>query len=150
MPSASRRARRTGSTTELCAGGYLHKNPDTKTYTLGTKFLEISSRILDTMDIRDVARPTIERINRLTQETIHLGMLVDREVIYVDKVESPGAVRMYSQIGKVAPLYCTGVGKAILAFQPAKVAAELLAGVRFTRYTENTIVDRKAWRGSFP
>ncbi|HVO39025.1 MAG TPA: IclR family transcriptional regulator [Spirochaetia bacterium] len=131
-------------TAELCAEGYLQKSPETKTYALGMKFLDISSHIIDTMDIRALAKPGIRRLNEVTQDTVHLAMLVDRQVIYVDKEESPRAVRMYSQIGKVAPLYCTGVGKAILAFQPSETMDELLARVRFQRYTPNTIVDRHA------
>jgi DNA-binding IclR family transcriptional regulator len=131
-------------TAELCAEGYLHKSPETKRYTLGMKFLYISSNIIDNMDIRALAKPGIRSLNELTQETVHLAMLVDRQVIYVDKEESPRAVRMYSQIGKVAPLYCTGVGKAVLAFQPPEMVGELLARLRFSRYTPNTIVDRQA------
>ncbi len=131
-------------TTELCAEGYLHKSPETKTYTLGMKFVDISSTIIDNMDIRALAKPGIRNLNGVTQETVHLAVLVDRQVIYVDKEESPRAVRMYSQIGKVAPLYCTGVGKAVLAFQPPEMVEDLLARVRFSRYTPNTIVDRQA------
>ena len=129
---------------ELCAEGYLHKNTETKTYTLGVKFLDISSVIMDTMDIRTLAKPGIRNLNKVTRETVHLAMLVDRQVIYVDKEESAQTVRLYSQIGKVAPLYCTGVGKAILAFQPPEMTEDLLSRVRFSRYTANTIVDRKA------
>lgn len=129
---------------ELCAEGYLHKNPETKTYALGMKFLDISSFIIDNMDIRALAKPGIRNLNEVTRETVHLAMLVDRQVIYVDKEESARAVRMYSQIGKVAPLYCTGVGKAILAFQSSEMTEELLSRVRLLRYTPNTIVDRKA------
>jgi len=131
-------------TAELCAEGYLHKSPETKTYTLGMKFVDISSSIIDNMDIRALAKPGIRNLNEVTQETVHLAMLVDRQVIYIDKEESPRAVRLYSQIGKVAPLYCTGVGKAVLAFQPLDTVEELLARVRFSRYTPNTIVDRQA------
>ena len=128
---------------ELCRYGFLLKNEMTKSYQLGMKFVDISSHIIDNMDIREVARRGIKELNDATGETIHLAVLVDRQVIYVDKKESAHAIRMYSQIGKVAPLYCTGVGKAVLAFQPAEVIDELLGGVDFRRFTPNTIVTRK-------
>jgi DNA-binding IclR family transcriptional regulator len=70
-------------------------------------------------------------------------MLVDKQVIYVDKVESSHAIRMYSRIGKVAPLFCTGVGKAVLAFQSPEMIKEMLDGLAFRKYTQSTIVSRE-------
>jgi DNA-binding IclR family transcriptional regulator len=131
-------------TAELCANGYLQKNAGTKTYQLGMKFLDISSHIIDRMDIREIAKQGIKELNAITKETIHLAVLADKQVIYTDKRESVHAIRMYSQIGKVAPFYCTGVGKIILAFQPAEVIDELLSSFRFQKHTPNTIVTRKA------
>ena len=131
-------------TFQLCRSGYLSKNSETKTYQLGMKFLDISSHIIDNLDIRELAKPGIRRLNELTQETIHLALLMDRQVIYVDKQESPRAIRMYSQIGKVAPLYCTGVGKAVLAFQAPEKIDELLESVELQRFTANTLTDRES------
>ena len=128
---------------ELCKNGFLRKNESTKSYQLGMKFVDLSSHIIDNMDIREVATRGIKRLNDVTGETIHLALLVDNQVIYVDKKESAHAIRMYSQIGKVAPIYCTGVGKAVLAFQPAETIEKLLDGVHFQRFTPNTIVTRK-------
>lgn len=128
---------------ELCKNGFLQKNEMTKLYQLGMKFVEVSSHIIDNMDIRELAKRGIKELNDVTKETIHLAVLVDKQVIYVDKMESAHAIRMYSRIGKVAPLYCTGVGKAILAFQSTEMIDHLLDSVNFQKFTPNTIVSRK-------
>jgi len=130
--------------TELCRSEYLVKDEVTKSYQLGMKFVDISSHIIDNMDISEVAKRGIQELNRVTRETVHLALLVDKQVVYVDKRESAHAIRMYSQIGKVAPIYCTGVGKAILAFQSAEVIDEILGSQRLRKFTPNTIITRKA------
>ena len=102
---------------ELCEYNYLERHEETKKYKLGLKFVDISSHVIDNMDIRELAKKSIEELNVITKETIHLAMFIDNQAVYIDKKESTHAIRMYSKIGKVAPLYCTGVGKAIVAFQ---------------------------------
>jgi DNA-binding IclR family transcriptional regulator len=131
-------------TSELCRNGYLQRSAETKAYQLGMKFVDISSHIIDNMDIRELSKPGIRHLNDVTRETIHLAMLIDKQVIYVDKMESPHAIRMYSQIGKVAPLHCTGVGKAILAFQSPEMISQMLDSGPLQKYTGNTIVTRDA------
>jgi DNA-binding IclR family transcriptional regulator len=131
-------------TSELCKNGYLQKNTESKAYQLGMKFVDISSHIIDNMDITELAKRGIKELNDVTRETIHLAVLVDMQVIYVAKKESPHAIRMYSQIGKVAPVHCTGVGKAILAFQPPEMIDAMLDSTRLQKYTAHTIVTREA------
>lgn len=130
-------------TAELCRNGYLQKNAESKAYQLGMKFVDLASHIIDNMDIAELATQGIRELNDVTQETIHLAVLVDRQVIYVAKKESPHAIRMYSQIGKIAPLHCTGVGKSILAFQSPELIDAMLDSVRLQKYTAHTIVTRE-------
>ncbi|MEW5815490.1 MAG: IclR family transcriptional regulator [Spirochaetota bacterium] len=129
--------------TELCSYNYLERDDETKKYRLGLKFVDISSHIIEHLDIRQAASKSIEELNKITKETVHLAMLFDNQAIYVDKQESPHTIRMYSQIGKIAPLYCTGVGKAILAFQPEETLNRLLNSIVFHKYTENTILSKE-------
>ena len=87
-----------------------------------------------------MARPILDDLAKTTGETVHLVLLDKDTAIYVEKVESPNAIRMYSQIGKRAPLHCTGVGKAIFAFLPTEQRETLLAA-ELERFTNNTITD---------
>jgi len=127
----------------LVANGYLDKDGETKKYKLGLKFVDVASHVIENLDIRAVACECIEELNSITKETVHLAMLLDNQAIYVDKKESTHAIRMYSQIGKIAPLYCTGVGKAILAFQPPDILNKLVDSISFHQYTPNTVKSRK-------
>lgn len=131
-------------TSELCRSGYVQRNAETKAYHLGMKFVDISSHIIDNLDIRELSKPGIRHLNDIAKETIHLAVLADTQVIYVEKKESPHAIRMYSQIGRAAPLHCTGVGKAILAFQSPEMIDQMLGSGSLRKYTANTIVARDA------
>ncbi len=111
-------------------------------YSLGFRFLSMGTKILESLNVRDVAHPYLEELGRLTGDTIHLTLFDGNKVVYIDKVESIKPIRMYSKIGNVVPLYCTGVGKVILAFQPRETVGALLSEVQWTRYTKNTITDR--------
>lgn len=126
---------------ELISYGYVIKNNETKKYSLSLKFLEIASHLIEGNELIANAKDSIERLNTITKENIHLAELVGDSVIYIDKKESPHSIRMYSQVGKSVPLYCTGVGKAILAYQPPDIRGRLISRINFFKYTNNTIVD---------
>ena len=87
----------------------------------GALLLTMGMNFLNQTDIRSLARPRMEELTQLTQETCHLGILQFPWVVYVEKVESPLAVRMHSQVGAMNPLHCTGLGKALLAFSSVKL-----------------------------
>lgn len=120
---------------------YLERTPD-KRYRLGPKILELASLILDRLDIRDVARPLLIELSEKTDATVHLCRLDGAEVVYLDKIETSRSLPLYSRIGARAPAYCTGVGKAILAFLPPERLQRVLERIRFRRFTPNTITNR--------
>lgn len=109
-------------------------------FSLGLRILALSATILSDLDVRSAARAHIEQLAAETGETVHLGMLDGAEVVYLDKVESIHPVRMYSRVGARAPAYCTGVGKALLAYTPP----ERWAPMEFKRYTDQTVASREA------
>ncbi|EPR75448.1 Transcriptional regulator, IclR family [Leifsonia rubra CMS 76R] len=74
--------------------------------------------------------------------TIHLAAVVDRSIVYVDKVEDTSGVRMYSRIGSAVRPYCSGVGKAILAELPASDRDAILEGAVWERFTAKTVASR--------
>jgi IclR family KDG regulon transcriptional repressor len=123
--------------------GYVTKDDDTSKYSLGYRFLSIASQISGTLDVRKIAHPHLVELERLTGETIHLTIFDGENVVYIDKVESQRPVRMYSRIGNVAPVHCTAVGKAILAFQEDEQVDRILSTEGLRPYTPNTITDRE-------
>lgn len=115
-------------------------------YELGLTLLKLASRAWSGNQFRAIAEPHLKRLHELTGETVHLGVLRGVEVIYLDKVESRQAVRMYSQIGNASPVYCTGVGKAALSALPDTELDRRLAAIVIKRHTETTLPDLAALR----
>lgn len=109
-------------------------------FSLGLQILALSGTILADLDVRSAARPHIERLAAETGETVHLGMLDGAEVVYLDKVESIHPVRMYSRVGARAPAYCTGVGKALLAY----TSPDRWTAMEFRSFTSQTVASRTA------
>jgi DNA-binding IclR family transcriptional regulator len=80
-----------------------------------------------------------------TRETVHLVVYDHGEVVYIDKVESPNTIRMFSQVGRRNPAYCTAVGKAFLAYLPEAAFDEVVAR-GLTHRTDNTRTTPEALR----
>jgi DNA-binding IclR family transcriptional regulator len=118
--------------------GFVRRD-DHNVYRLGSRLFSLAFDALAKVDVRRVAAPHLRRLGELTGQTIHLAVLEGQEAFYVDKYESPQSVRMYSRIGRQAPLHCTGVAKAILAFRPLEEQRTLAQRITFTPYTKHTI-----------
>lgn len=126
----------------MAGAGYLKSGNGA--YTLGTGFVRLGNVAREQNPLTGAARPVLEELSAATRETVHLAELKDRRIIYVDKVEGARPVRMGSMIGKTGPLYCTGVGKAILAFLPESEREALLEQMDFQPFTANTITSAEA------
>ena len=126
--------------TSLAARGYVRKNPQTERYCLGFKAFEVGSLAAGRGAIRDIAAPFLRTLMLATKETVHLGVLDDWEVVYIDKIESDQPLQMYSRIGRRAPLHCTALGKALLAWEP-KESVERFLRRRLRAYTPSTRTD---------
>jgi IclR family transcriptional regulator, KDG regulon repressor len=128
---------------ELVDYAFLSRDEERLTYKLGSRFLEYISTVIENLDIRTESSDIISQLNKATMETIHLAILVDDRIIYVDKRESLHSIRLYSVVGKEAPFYCTGVGKSIIAFQKTAVVDRFKSKYTFHNYTEQTITNYK-------
>lgn len=124
----------------LAARGYILKNPLTEKYYLGLKAFEVGSLVAVQRNIRDVSAPFLQRLMLASKETVHLGVLDGWEVVYIDKIESNHTLRIHSRIGRRAPLHCTALGKALLAFQPDEELEQFLRR-RLKSYTPLTLTD---------
>nr|CAA6828876.1 MAG: Transcriptional regulator, IclR family [uncultured Thiotrichaceae bacterium] len=113
-------------------------------YELGTRFLKLASKSWQQNSLRNIAGPLLTELQQQTGETVHLAMLQGPQVVYLDKVESNQSVRMHSQIGNASPIYCTGVGKAMLSALPDEKIEGLIAQFDFHQYTEHTLKDSTA------
>jgi len=111
--------------TSLAYFGYTRKDPKTRDYFLGFKLVELGNLILGQLDLRKEAEPTLRDLAERTKETVHLVLLDNHEIVYIDKVDSnqnPSGLRMASQIGLRNPTHSCAVGKVMLAYlQPEEV-----------------------------
>ena len=112
-------------------------------YRLTLKMFELSSGIVNSMDIMDVAKVHLERLAQRTGEAVHLVIRDGQDIVYIYKTES-GPMRMSSRVGLRSPLYCTGVGKAILAPLPADEVAQIWQHTTPQKLTAHTIVEYDA------
>ena len=104
----------------------LAQRSDSDRFRLGTKVLELAGVYLAGSDLRGESEGILETLSAGTNETVHLAVRSEAEVVYIAKVESRHAVRMYSYIGARLPMYSTALGKAMLAFGPADWLRETL------------------------
>ena len=130
----------------LVVQGYARQSPETGRYALGAKAFHLAESYLGQMDLRRVVRPALERLGRDTGETANLVILDGREVLYLDKVESPQSLRIFSRIGRRAPLHCTAAGKVLLASRSREEVDALLGRGPLEALTRSTITSRSQLR----
>ena len=121
----------------LEAGGFL--NCSGNVYHLGSACFAIGQAALAQLDIRRVSLPYLQELNRQTRETVHLTVRHGSAAVYVEKLDSTEQLRIYSRIGAAVPLYCTAVGKVMLAYMPDDQRSRLLPQLVLKRYTPNTV-----------
>lgn len=127
--------------TTLERHGYVSQDPITGKYQLGMRLFEAGAVVLSQMNLRAAARPHLEMLAEKTGEVVHLAVENGSQCVYVDKVTGPRAIPTASQLGWRKPLYCTGVGKALLAFLPEPRVNQIVRGGPLSALTPNTITD---------
>jgi len=123
--------------------GLVEKDQKTGEYSLGLSTFEIGNTYLRRMDFIKVSNPIMTELALKVQETIHLAVLSDTEIVYVDKVDSPRTLGVMSKIGQRAPVYCTALGKVLLAFQPENEQSRIIRKMRLTPLTPRTITSKE-------
>ncbi|MBD8890035.1 IclR family transcriptional regulator [Roseibium litorale] len=122
----------------------LAQDPDTGAYSPGIRLVRLAHAAWQQSSLAPIARPHIDDLSRQAGQTIHLAQLDGGQVLYVDKRNAREPVDMFSQAGKVGPGYCTGVGKAMLAFLTETELEAVLARQSFHRFTPSTLTTKDA------
>lgn len=118
------------------ARGFVRHMPSHSTYELTLKIWELGSLVVRRMDLVAMARPAMERLAQATGETVHLSVLDDTDVVYVDKIESKHQIRAHTSVGMRAPAFAMATGKAMLAHKPDPFLERFRP--LFKRYTDTT------------
>ena len=136
-------ARRTGLakstlhrlTATLVESGMLER--ENGRFQLGLRMFELGQLVPRQRALRDAALPFMEDLFEITHETIHLGVRDGLDILYVDKIQGHRTVSSPSRVAGRMPLYCTAIGKAVLAFSPPSLLEQVIETglARWTRYT---------------
>jgi DNA-binding IclR family transcriptional regulator len=128
--------------------GLIERAPANR-YRLGLKLYDMGSRAVEQVDLRARARPQLRKLALRVGETVHLGVLHKTRVVYLDKVEPINRrVCLSSRTGTSNPVYCTSMGKAMLAFLPIEDAERAISAIQFQTFTSKTIDSSAELRNS--
>ncbi len=122
--------------------GFAQQDPIGRVYRPGPALLRVGLTIVQEMDVRRQARPTLEELAHRFDETAHLVVLQGREILFVDCVESSRALRAGARVGSCLPAHCTAAGKALLAELPEQRLRDLYPSAALDPLTPNSITRR--------
>lgn len=111
-------------------------------YHLGLKLLELGNVVSNQLELRKIALPHMQRLSRDIDEVIHLLIVEGNDAVYIEKVESKQAVRLYTRVGKRFPLYVGSGPKLLLAYLPDPERDLIVQNLQLKPLTKNTIVDK--------
>lgn len=122
--------------------GYALKDPSGGKYRLSLRTFEIGCRVSNVWDILSSAKPYLDELAAFSQEVVHLVERDGAGIVYLYKAEPfRPLVRMSSYVGLRNPMYCTGVGKSILALLSPAEVEEIWQSEEIKRFSEHTITD---------
>lgn len=119
--------------------GYLVQDPVTQKYSLGLKLLHFGYIINSRITLSAALEPYLQKIADATRETVYLGIPYESRVLYLD-TKTPGAAFQRPILGEKAPMYCTGLGKCLLAFRTDRDFSDIPDPL--PAYTVNTITGK--------
>ncbi|SEK16794.1 MULTISPECIES: IclR family transcriptional regulator [unclassified Variovorax] len=125
----------------LIAERLLVENQHSAALALGPRLIQLASRSWGRSEMRLAAVDELKRLRDQTGETVHLAVPNGANMVYIEKLESPSAVRMASRIGTSVSLHATAVGKAYMAALDDKALKAVMKDLPMPRYTGNTMVE---------
>jgi IclR family KDG regulon transcriptional repressor len=132
-----------GIVTGLLELGVLVRDPIHKKFNLGYTLLELSRKAYARIELRDVARPSMEELMENVGETIFLGIMNGDHITILDVVESRNEMKITSPPGTRLPLLAGATGKVFLSQLGENKAKEIMNRIGLMKYTEKSIVDPK-------
>lgn len=123
---------------------YVKQDADSKKYSLGFMFLDMSKYILDSMDLRKLSKPYLTDLAYSSKEACHLSVLDGYEIVFIDRVESTYMISSSHKIGMRCQAYMSASGKAILAAMPQNIMLGLVDKMDFTQGNGKMIQSKEA------
>ncbi len=124
----------------------LEQDPRTGRYRLGLSVFDLAAAMPTQRSLHEAVLVSMTELRSRTGETVQVGVLDGRQVVYVERLDSPNTLRVFTELGRRADAHCTSSGKALLAFIPAHQRDKLLKGWSLKARTEHTITDMETLR----
>ncbi|KUO76908.1 MAG: IclR family transcriptional regulator [Clostridia bacterium BRH_c25] len=120
---------------------YVTQDKETNRYKITFKLYELGNKRIEKMNILSASKLYSKKLMESVNEVVHLVVREGNKIVYIDKVEANNTIRMASSIGKRSPMYCTSVGKAILAYLPVQEVEEVWNISKVEKLTKYTITN---------
>ncbi|MCD9026250.1 IclR family transcriptional regulator [Cohnella silvisoli] len=115
-------------------------------YSLGPKIYELGMAYMTKIDIKQIAKPFMNRLAQETKFTAHLGIMSDNRILFVEKVELQSFIKFSTFPGMRSDIHNSSLGKAIAAFLPEEEVDRAIEAVGMGRYTPNTITEPELFK----
>lgn len=129
----------------LTKQGMLSFDDERGTYAVGTRLVRLAYSAWNTSTLAPIAKRHLEDLAAKVEATVHLAQLDNGQVLFIDKQRTNKQFETLAQAGMVAPCYCTGVGKVMLAFSDAATREHALDQQSFTKRTDATLDSRESY-----
>jgi DNA-binding IclR family transcriptional regulator len=126
--------------------GYVQQDEFSRGYRPGPALVDLGLAVLRSIDIRAAAQVTLAKLRDLTNESVHLVVLRDTQVLFLDSVESRQMLRTGSRIGWTLPAHATAAGKVLLAALSEDELSALYSAGRLETPTPNTVATLEGLR----
>ncbi len=118
--------------------GYIEKT-DQGLYQIGLKCVAMASIRLSNLELTTEAKPYLYNLTNILRQVCHLAILDGSDAVYIDKIEFTKNIRIYSEIGRRIPVYCSALGKSLLLDKAPKQVEAILKRCEYQVYTKNTL-----------
>jgi len=122
---------------------YLQQDNKTKRYRLGLRLFELGGIVFSSFSLRKAADHYMEYFRDKTGATVLLGVIMENQLVYIDKREGNSMIRIASEIGWRRPLNYGMLGMVLLAYQDVDYVKKILMNYPLKPYTPNSITDNK-------
>jgi len=129
--------------------GLLEQDASTGRYRLGLALYDLAAAVPSQRTLHEAVLLPMTDLRNASGETVQVGVLDGRQVVYVERLDSPNTVRLFAELGRRNDAHCTSSGKVLLAFLNKPALEKVLKGWEPRRQTEHTIVTRKALTAEF-
>lgn len=121
--------------------GFVRRVGPETSYFLSLRFLKLAEIVRESLELRKVAIPIMERLRDQVNLAVHLVVRDGNDAVYIEKIESRRPVRLATQVGRRVPLHVTACPRVLLASCSDADIRSYLAATKMVKYTPNTIAD---------